>query len=165
MTPERCAQKQWYSKATARARCVPKRTARRSAGSPVNLNSCNLSPRSVILRLELESSSTQGTANPTHFQASRLLLSYLTLPAPATTGNCMLVCEQNDSCWYCPQSLLAMQGSASGSNVRYYPTWKHSPLKERNERGFYSIGYHHEVEPISKTKKIITVTTYYIMDF
>jgi hypothetical protein len=27
-------------------------------------------------------------------------------------------------------SLAAMQGSASGSNVRYYPTWKHSPLIE-----------------------------------
>jgi hypothetical protein len=31
-------------------------------------------------------------------------------------------------------SLAAMQGTASGSNVRYYPTWKHSPLKERNEQ-------------------------------
>jgi hypothetical protein len=30
-------------------------------------------------------------------------------------------------------SLEAMQGSASGSNVRYYPTSKHSPLKERNK--------------------------------
>jgi hypothetical protein len=26
-------------------------------------------------------------------------------------------------------SLTAMQGSASGSNVRYYPTWKHRPSK------------------------------------
>jgi hypothetical protein len=26
-------------------------------------------------------------------------------------------------------SLAAMQGSASGSNVRYYPKWKHSPFK------------------------------------
>jgi hypothetical protein len=32
-------------------------------------------------------------------------------------------------------SLTAMQGPASRSNVRYYPTWKHSPLKERNEQG------------------------------
>jgi hypothetical protein len=31
-----------------------------------------------------------------------------------------------------------MQGSASGSNVRYYPTWKHSPLKERNEQGCHN---------------------------
>jgi hypothetical protein len=29
-------------------------------------------------------------------------------------------------------SIAAMQGSASGNNVRYYSTWKHSPLKERN---------------------------------
>jgi hypothetical protein len=28
-------------------------------------------------------------------------------------------------------SLAAMHGSASESNVRYYPTWKHSSLKER----------------------------------
>jgi hypothetical protein len=35
-------------------------------------------------------------------------------------------------------SLAAMQGSPSGSNVRYYPTWKHSPLKERNEKGCYN---------------------------
>jgi hypothetical protein len=35
-------------------------------------------------------------------------------------------------------SLVAMQGSASGSNVRYYPTWKHSLLKERNEQGCYN---------------------------
>jgi hypothetical protein len=33
--------------------------------------------------------------------------------------------------------LAAMQGSASGSNVHYYPTRKHSPLKERNEQGYY----------------------------
>jgi hypothetical protein len=26
-------------------------------------------------------------------------------------------------------SLAAMHGSVSGSNVRYYPTWKHSPFK------------------------------------
>jgi hypothetical protein len=31
-------------------------------------------------------------------------------------------------------SLAAMQGSANGSSVRYYPTRKHSPLKERNEQ-------------------------------
>jgi hypothetical protein len=31
-------------------------------------------------------------------------------------------------------SLVAMQVSASGSNVRYNPTWKHSPVKERNEQ-------------------------------
>jgi hypothetical protein len=33
------------------------------------------------------------------------------------------------TCWS-PQgmSLAAMQGSAKGSNVRYYPTWKYSPL-------------------------------------
>jgi hypothetical protein len=30
-------------------------------------------------------------------------------------------------------SLVAMHGSASGSNIRYYPTWKHSTVKERNE--------------------------------
>jgi hypothetical protein len=30
-------------------------------------------------------------------------------------------------------SVVAMQGSASGSNVRYYSTWKHSPLKEMNK--------------------------------
>jgi hypothetical protein len=35
-------------------------------------------------------------------------------------------------------SLSAMQGSASGSNVRYYPTWKHSPLRERNEKCCYN---------------------------
>jgi hypothetical protein len=35
-------------------------------------------------------------------------------------------------------SLAAMQGSASGSNVRYYLTWKHSPLKEGNEQGCYN---------------------------
>jgi hypothetical protein len=29
-------------------------------------------------------------------------------------------------------SLTAMQGSASGNNVRYYPAWKYSHLKERN---------------------------------
>jgi hypothetical protein len=28
-------------------------------------------------------------------------------------------------------SLAAMKGSASGSNVYYYPTWKHSPLKKK----------------------------------
>jgi hypothetical protein len=36
-------------------------------------------------------------------------------------------------------TLAAMQGSASGSKVRYYPTWKHSSLKERNEQGCYNI--------------------------
>jgi hypothetical protein len=35
-------------------------------------------------------------------------------------------------------SLAAMQGSASGSNNRYYAMWKHSPLKERNERVCYN---------------------------
>jgi hypothetical protein len=35
-------------------------------------------------------------------------------------------------------SLAAMQGSAIGNNVRYYPTWKHSPFKERNEQGCYN---------------------------
>jgi hypothetical protein len=35
-------------------------------------------------------------------------------------------------------SLPAMQGSASGSNVRYYPTWKHSPLKQINDQGCYN---------------------------
>jgi hypothetical protein len=35
-------------------------------------------------------------------------------------------------------SLAAMQGSATGSNVRYYPTWKYSPLKDRNEQGSYN---------------------------
>jgi hypothetical protein len=35
-------------------------------------------------------------------------------------------------------SLAAIQGSASGSNVHYYPTRKHSPLKERNEQGCYN---------------------------
>jgi hypothetical protein len=28
-------------------------------------------------------------------------------------------------------SIAALQGSASGSNVRYYPTRKHSPFKEK----------------------------------
>jgi hypothetical protein len=28
-----------------------------------------------------------------------------------------------------------MQGSASVNNVRYYPTFKHSPLEKRNEQG------------------------------
>jgi hypothetical protein len=32
----------------------------------------------------------------------------------------------------------AMQDSASESNVRYYPTWKHSPLKEKDEQGCYN---------------------------
>jgi hypothetical protein len=32
-----------------------------------------------------------------------------------------------------------MQGSARGSNVRYYPTWKHSPLKDKNEQGCYKV--------------------------
>jgi hypothetical protein len=58
---------------------------------------------------------------------------------------CMYVCIQ--VCMYSPQitswsvedvSLAAMQGSVSVSNVRYYPTWKHSPLKERNEQGCYN---------------------------
>jgi hypothetical protein len=31
-------------------------------------------------------------------------------------------------------SLAAMQGSAKGSNVRYYPKLKHSLLKESNEQ-------------------------------
>jgi hypothetical protein len=35
-------------------------------------------------------------------------------------------------------SLAAMHGSASGSGVRYCPTWKHSPLKEINEQGCYN---------------------------
>jgi hypothetical protein len=35
-------------------------------------------------------------------------------------------------------SLAAMPGSASGINVCYYPTWKHSPVKERNEQGCYN---------------------------
>jgi hypothetical protein len=49
---------------------------------------------------------------------------------------------------YCPtdhefistrnESLASMQGSESGSNVPYYPTRKHSPLKERNEQGCYN---------------------------
>jgi hypothetical protein len=30
-------------------------------------------------------------------------------------------------------SLAAMQSSVSGSNIRYYPTWKHSPFKEMNK--------------------------------
>jgi hypothetical protein len=30
-------------------------------------------------------------------------------------------------------SLVAMQGSARDSNVRYYPTWKHSTLTEMNK--------------------------------
>jgi hypothetical protein len=29
-------------------------------------------------------------------------------------------------------------GNARGSNVRYYPTWKHSPPKERNEQSCYN---------------------------
>jgi hypothetical protein len=36
-------------------------------------------------------------------------------------------------------SLAAVQGSTSGSSARYYPTWKHSLLKERNEQGCYSV--------------------------
>jgi hypothetical protein len=36
-------------------------------------------------------------------------------------------------------NLVTMQGSTSGSNVRYYPTWKHSPLKERKEQGCYNV--------------------------
>jgi hypothetical protein len=35
-------------------------------------------------------------------------------------------------------SLAAMQCSASGSSVRYYPTWKHSPFKERNKQCCYN---------------------------
>jgi hypothetical protein len=35
-------------------------------------------------------------------------------------------------------SLVAMQGSASGNNVRSYSTWKHSPLKEGNEQDCYT---------------------------
>jgi hypothetical protein len=35
-------------------------------------------------------------------------------------------------------SLAAMHGSARESNVQYYPTWKHSPLKERNEQVCYN---------------------------
>jgi hypothetical protein len=34
--------------------------------------------------------------------------------------------------------LAAVQGSATGSNVGYYSTWKHSPFKERNEQGCYN---------------------------
>jgi hypothetical protein len=36
-------------------------------------------------------------------------------------------------------SLAAMQGFASGSNIHYYPTWKHSPSKEINELGCYKL--------------------------
>jgi hypothetical protein len=36
-------------------------------------------------------------------------------------------------------SLAAMQGSASRCNVRHYPTWKHSPFKERNEEACYNV--------------------------
>jgi hypothetical protein len=35
-------------------------------------------------------------------------------------------------------SLAAVQGSASGSNVRYDPTWIYSSLKEINEQGCYN---------------------------
>jgi hypothetical protein len=35
-------------------------------------------------------------------------------------------------------SLSAVHGSTSGSNVRYYPTWKYSTLKKRNEQGCYN---------------------------
>jgi hypothetical protein len=35
-------------------------------------------------------------------------------------------------------SLAAMQGSDSESNVRYYPTWKHSSFKQRNEQRCYN---------------------------
>jgi hypothetical protein len=39
-------------------------------------------------------------------------------------------------------SLAAMQGSASVSNVRYYPTFKHSPLEKRNEHAWcLQLGY------------------------
>jgi hypothetical protein len=34
-------------------------------------------------------------------------------------------------------SLVAMQRSASGNNVPFYSTWKHSPLKEGNEQYCY----------------------------
>jgi hypothetical protein len=34
--------------------------------------------------------------------------------------------------------LAAMQGSASGSTVRYYPTWKQFPPKERDEQRCYN---------------------------
>jgi hypothetical protein len=34
-------------------------------------------------------------------------------------------------------SLAAIYCSASGSNIRYYPKLKHSPIKERNEQGCY----------------------------
>jgi hypothetical protein len=36
-------------------------------------------------------------------------------------------------------SLAAMHGSATGSNGRYNPTQKHSPLKERNEQVCYKL--------------------------
>jgi hypothetical protein len=35
-------------------------------------------------------------------------------------------------------SLAVMHGSASGSNVRYYSTWKHTPFKERKGQGRYN---------------------------
>jgi hypothetical protein len=36
------------------------------------------------------------------------------------------------------QVLAAMHGFASRSSVPHYPTWKHSPRKERNEQGCYN---------------------------
>jgi hypothetical protein len=36
------------------------------------------------------------------------------------------------------ECLAAMHGSRSGSNVRYYLTWTHSPLEERNEQGCHN---------------------------
>jgi hypothetical protein len=36
------------------------------------------------------------------------------------------------------ESLATMQGSAIGSNIRYYTMRKHPPLKERTEQDFYN---------------------------
>jgi hypothetical protein len=36
-------------------------------------------------------------------------------------------------------SLTSVQGSASGRNFHYYPMWKQTLLKERNEQGCYNV--------------------------
>jgi hypothetical protein len=55
------------------------------------------------------------------------------------SGHLRLVSTDNELITERNVNLAAMQSSASGSNVRYYPTWKHSPLKEINEQGCYKL--------------------------
>jgi hypothetical protein len=40
-------------------------------------------------------------------------------------------------------SLAAMQGSASGNNVRYYPTWKYLPLKKEMNKAITTLKWAH----------------------